>query len=318
MNPVSRRIVLKTLFASAALALGPARLVRAQTPGELRLGWQKGGDLAVVRARGTLDRALAQRGVSVRWIEFPAGPQMLEALAVGSIDLGEVGETPPVFSQAAGAELRYVANRPPSPREEALLVPQNSPLRTVADLAGKRVVLNKGSNVHYLLLRLLETAGLSYRDVKTVFLPPADARSAFERGAVDAWVIWEPFASAAEMQIGARRLADATGAAANHNFMIAARAFTEKAPDLLRYVLGALQEECRWIGAHVDESARIAAPQLGLSTEIVQRAFRNYAFGLEWPLSESVVQSQQRIADAFYALGLLPRPVSVRDVVWAG
>lgn len=318
MNPVSRRTVLKTLFASAALALGPARLVRAQTPGELRLGWQKGSDLAVVRARGTFDRALAQRGVSVRWIEFPAGPQMLEALAVGSIDLGEVGETPPVFSQAAGAELRYVANRPPSPREEALLVPQNSPLRTVAELAGKRVVLNKGSNVHYLLLRLLESAGLSYRDVKTVFLPLADARSAFERGAVDAWVIWEPFASAAEVQIGAWRLADATGAAANHNFMIATRAFTENAPDLLRQVLGALQEECRWIGAHVDESARIAAPQLGLSTEIVQRAFRNYAFGLEWPLSESVVQSQQRIADAFYALGLLPRPVSVRDVVWAG
>lgn len=318
MNPVSRRTVLKTLFVSAALALGPTRFVRAQTPGELRLGWQKGSVLAVMRARGTLDRALAQGGVSVRWIEFPAGPQMLEALAVGSIDLGEVGETPPVFSQAAGAELRYVANRPPSPREEALLVPQDSPLRTVAQLAGKRVALNKGSNVHYLLLRLLENAGLSYRDVKTAFLPPADARSAFERGAVDAWVIWEPFASAAEVQIGARRLADATGAAANHDFMIATRAFTENAPDLLRQVLGALQEEYRWIGVHVDESARIAAPQLGLSTEIVQRAFQNYAFGLEWPLSESVVQNQQRIADAFRALGLLPRPVSVRDVVWAG
>jgi sulfonate transport system substrate-binding protein len=150
MNPVSRRTVLKTLLASAALVTGPTRLVQAQMPAELRLGWQKGSDLAVVRARGVIERLLAQRAVAVRWVEFPAGPQMLEALAVGSIDLGEVGETPPVFSQAAGAELRYVANRPPSPHEEALLVPQASPVRTVADLSGKRVSLNKGSNVHYL------------------------------------------------------------------------------------------------------------------------------------------------------------------------
>jgi sulfonate transport system substrate-binding protein len=115
-----------------------------------------------------------------------------------------VGEAPPIFAQAAGANLVYVANEPPSPRSEAIVVPGDSGLKTVAQLKGKKIALNKGSNVHYLLVRAIEKAGLKYSDITPVYLPPADARAAFERGSVDAWVIWDPLLAAAEKQLGAR------------------------------------------------------------------------------------------------------------------
>ena len=123
-------------------------------------------------AKGRLEKRLAAQGVNVQWTEFPGGPQLLEGLNVGSIDFGVTGETPPVFAQAAGADLLYVAYEPPAPTSEAILVPKDSPIKSVAELKGKKIVLNKGSNVHYLLVRALEDAGLKYTDVQTVFLPP--------------------------------------------------------------------------------------------------------------------------------------------------
>lgn len=158
----------------------------------LRIGYQKYGTLVLLKARGTLEKRLAEDGVKVQWTEFPGGPQLLEGLNVGSIDFGVTGETPPVFAQAAGADLLYVAYEPPAPTSEAILLPKDSPIRSVAELKGRKVALNKGSNVHYLLVRALEQAGLKYSDIQPVYLPPADARAAFERHSVDAWVIWDP------------------------------------------------------------------------------------------------------------------------------
>lgn len=181
-----RRFVLKSLLAAAAAPLALSTPVAFANTPEIRIGWQKGSTLSIVKARGNLEARLKAEGVKVTWTEFPAGPQMLEGLNVGSIDIGVVGETPPVFAQAAGADLVYVGNEPPAPRAEKVLVPKDSPIRTLADLKGKRVVLNKGSNVHYLLVKALESAKLQYGDVQVAFLPPADARAAFERGSVDA------------------------------------------------------------------------------------------------------------------------------------
>ena len=138
---------------------------------ELRIGYQKSASLFVLqKAQGTLEKRLAPQGVAVKWVEFPAGPQLLEGLNVGAIDVGFVGEAPPIFAQAAGARFVYVGNDPASPTTEAIVVPKDSPLKTVADLKGKRIALNKGSNVHYLLVKLLEKNGLKYADVTPVFL----------------------------------------------------------------------------------------------------------------------------------------------------
>ncbi len=226
-------------LSSAALALATGLLAtpaHAQSNAgnlkELRIGYQKYGTLVILKARGTLDKRLADKGIAVKWSEFPFGPPLLEAINVGSIDVGTVGESPPVFAQAAGADLVYVGNEPPAPGAEALLVPKDSPIRSVAELKGKKIAVAKGFNANYLLVKLLENAGLKYSDVEVVYLAPADARAAFESGRVAAWSIWDPFLAAAEKQLSARVLADGRGAVANHQFYLAARAFAEKHPSL--------------------------------------------------------------------------------------
>lgn len=155
----------------------------------VRVGYQKYGNLILLKGKGTLERKLAPLGFKVEWKEFPSGPPLLEALNVDAIDFGHAGESPPIFGQAAGAQFLYVAHEPPAPKGEAILVPKTSPITQVADLKGKKVAFNKGSNVHYLLVKALEKASLKYADIEPVFLAPADARAAFERGSVDAWVM---------------------------------------------------------------------------------------------------------------------------------
>src|SRR5690606_36750662 len=163
---------------------------------------------------------------------------------VGSVDYGVTGETPPVFAQAADADLLYVAHEPPAPTGEAILVPKDSPLRSVAEHKGKKVALNKGSNVHYLLVRALQDAGLKYSDIQPVHLPPADARAAFERGSVDGWVIWDPVQAAAERQLHACSLRDGTGLVVNHQFYLATRRYAQQNPQ----VVSILVEEIRTVG----------------------------------------------------------------------
>ena len=192
----------------------------------VRIGFQKYGKLVLLKSKGTLEPKLAADGYKVVWTEFPSGPPLLEALNVGAIDFGNTGEAPPIFAQAAGAPIQYVAYEPPAPKGEAILVPKDSPLKSVADLKGKKVALNKGSNVHYFLIRALEQAGVAYSDIQPTFLAPADARAAFDSGAVDAWAIWDPFYAAAQAATGARTLADGTGLVSNHQFFLSEKKFT--------------------------------------------------------------------------------------------
>jgi sulfonate transport system substrate-binding protein len=305
----------RALLAAAILpALGVARAQPARP--ELRIGFQKGASLLVLqKSRGSIERKLAPLGFGVKWVEFPAGPQLLEGLNLGSVDLGFVGEAPPIFAQAAGARFYYVGHDPAAPRAEALVVPRDSTLRRVADLKGRKVALNKGSNVHYLLVRLLEREGLKLSDITPVYLPPADARAAFESRNVDAWVIWDPFTAAAEHQIGARVLADASGVASNHQFYLGQRAFVDRNPQVIRAVFDDSVEQGRWLKANLREAARSIAPLQGLSPEVVEASLRRYEFGVR-PLSDAVVAEQQRIADTFLALKLIPRAISVREATW--
>ena len=315
---LSRRTTLGLLFAAAAgvMAAGMPAAAQAQAKGELqvRIGYQKYGTLTLLKGRGTLEKRLAEQGVGVKWTEFPAGPVLLEGLNVGSIDFGTVGEAPPIFAQAAGANLVYVGNEPASPASEAIVVPKGSSLRTLADLKGKKVALNKGSNVHYLLLKALEKAGVAYADIQPVFLPPADARAAFERGSVDAWAIWDPFLAAAEKQLGARVLADGKGLVANYQFYLASRTYAEKNPEILRIVLDEVAKVDDWGRSNPDEVATILAAQTGLGKDVVALAASRYAYGVK-PVSVDVIASQQRVADAFSGLKLIPKPIVVKDAL---
>jgi sulfonate transport system substrate-binding protein len=316
-HPFLRRSWLqRSVCIGAALGLAAAWLpATAQHKTEtLRIGYQKYGTLTVLKARGDLDKRLASQGIEVKWTEFPAGPQLLEGLNVGSIDFGTVGEAPPIFAQAAGADLVYVANQPPAPAAEAIVVPKDSTLKLVAELKGKKVALNKGSNVHYLLLKALEKAGLRYGDVQAVFLPPADARAAFERGAVDAWVIWDPFLAAAEKQLGAKVLADGRGLVANHQFYLAARAYADKRPQVIQAIVEELAKLDRWAEGNAREVATLLAPQIGLDVGIAEVAASRFAYGIV-PIDAAVAAEQQKIADAFAELKLIPKPIRIRNAL---
>jgi len=307
-----RRRTLGLLFAAASIPLAAGLPAHAAAPKEVRIGYQKYGTLTLLKGRGTLEKRLAEKNITVKWTEFPAGPQLLEGLNVGSIDFGTVGEAPPIFAQAAGANLVYVGNEPPSPGSEAIVVPKGSALRSLADLKGKKIALNKGSNVHFLLVKALEKAGIAYADIQPVYLPPADARAAFERGAVDAWVIWDPFLAAAEKQLGARVLVDGKGLVANHQFYLASRGFAQQNPELVRIVLDELARVDEWGRTHPQEVAVILSAQTGLSNDVVALAGQRYSYGVK-PVTPEVLKAQQDIADAFHKLKLIPKPIVVRD-----
>lgn len=318
LSSAGRRRLLQSFGAAAgAASLGvwpSAALAQAGAKEPLRIGFQKYGTLTVLKARGDLEKRLAPQGIAVQWVEFPAGPQLLEGLNVGSIDFGTVGEAPPIFAQAAGAPIVYVANQPPAPAAEAILVPKDSPLKSVAELKGKKVALNKGSNVHYLLVKALEKAGVKYADVNVIFLPPADARAAFERGSVDAWVIWDPFFAAAEQQLGAKILADGTGLVSNHQFYLASRSYADKQPQVVAAIIDELVKLDAWAVKDAKAVAQVLAPQIGLSPEITEASARRFAYGIK-PISAEVAAEQQKIADAFFELKLIPKPVKVADAL---
>ncbi|KVK83631.1 ABC transporter substrate-binding protein [Burkholderia cepacia] len=312
-NPHRRQWLQGAAAGLAGLALGPLAGLpaHAQDSGtRLRVGFQKYGNFVVLKARGTLEKRLASQGVTVQWLEFPAGPQLLEGLNAGAIDVGTVGETPPIFAQAGGVDFVYIGNEPPAPQGEAIVVLPDSPIRNVAQLRGKKVAFNKGSNVHYLLVKALEHAGLTYADIQPIYLTPADARAAFVQRNVDAWVIWDPYLAAAERQIGARVIANGEGLVRNTQYYLAARKYAAAHPQVLRALLDEVDAVDRWARDHVTEVATQLSPLVGLDAPTLEVALKRAGYGVQ-PISDATLAYQQNIADAFSALKLIPGKLSV-------
>ena len=307
-NTLSRRQLLAAALASTALGTSGAAF--AQQPGRvLRVGHQKGW-LSIIKARGTLEKRLSPLGVSITWTEFNAGPVQLEALNVGAIDFGDVGEAPPIFAQAAGAPLVYAGATVPRPKLEAVIVPKDSLIKTVADLKGKKIAFNKGSNVHYFLVKLLEKNGLKYSDVQPIFLPPADARAAFQKGAVDAWIIWDPFLAAAQKTLDARLLVDATGVVNNRSYYFSSRDFASQNADVLKIAIEELNAIDSWASKNKTAAAGELAAVLGLDKSITELYLSRAAFGTA-PVTHEILAEQQVIADAFFELKLIPKKLNL-------
>ncbi|WDD90684.1 sulfonate ABC transporter substrate-binding protein (plasmid) [Burkholderia sp. FERM BP-3421] len=302
-----RRFVGAGLAWSAAVAAGTAHATT--DPHTLRIGYQK-GPLSLLKARGTLERKLAPLGAKVTWTEFPSGPPQLEALNAGAIDFGDVGEAPPIFALAAGAPLVYGAQGVARPSSEAVVVPKTSTVKTFAGLRGKRIALTKGSNTHFLLVRLLQAAGLGYTDVTPVWLSPVDARAAFERGAVDAWIIWDPFLAAVQQSFGARIIADGTGLVENRVYYFTSRSYATGHAEVLRTTLGEVAALERWLDANRGPAAAEFAKLWGIPEPTVALAFQRTRFGIE-PITPAALAYQQKLSDVFYRTGLLPKPVQV-------
>lgn len=278
----------------------------------VRLGYQKVGSPFLLKERSQrLQARLAAAGARAEWVEFQAGPPLLEAMRGAGVDIGYTGEAPPIFAQAGGVPFVYVASDPPSPHAEAILVAADSAIKRPRDLKGKRVALNRGSNVHYLLLRALEHEGLSIADVTPVYLAPPDARTAFQSHEVDAWVIWDPFLAAAEQQ-GARRLVDGEGLVANRFYYLARREFATSHPALLEIVLDEFREVSSWAATQPEQAARLLAGASGVPYEALLASERRHVYGVQ-PITPAVLDEQQAIANAFLKLAIIPREIRTHE-----
>ncbi|WP_180088656.1 sulfonate ABC transporter substrate-binding protein [Acinetobacter sp. YH12219] len=309
----TKTLVLSTAVVGAMMMSGCGKK-EAEENVTLNIGFQKYGLLPILKERGTLETALKSQGVNIKWVEFPAGPQLLEGLNVGSVSFGEVGEAPPIFAQAAQTDLVYIANQPAVPKAEALIVQKDSAIHSIQDLKGKRVALNKGSNVHYLLLKLLEANQLKFSDINVVYLPPADARAAFEKGAVDAWVIWDPFLSAAEHQLNARTIANGENLVKNYQFYLADRKFAQENPKVLQAVVNELNLTTQWVSKNQDEAAKLLEGKTGLGLDVLKTSISRLGNQVT-PITAQVAQEQQQVADAFYNEKLIPNKLNIESAI---
>jgi sulfonate transport system substrate-binding protein len=252
----------------------------------------------------------------ITWDEFPAGPQLLEALSVGSLEFGLTGDSPPVFAQAAGKDLVYVGVEPPKPDSSAILVLGDSPIRNLAELKGKKIALQKGSSAHYLLVRAVDKAGLKWDDIQPIYLAPADARAAFERKSVDAWAIWDPFYAAIELAIKPRVLATGRDLSSNNSFYLASRPFATQHAQTRAALFEELTRADALVQSDRKQAIKLVSDFSGLDAGVVSLFIQRRPVSPVGPLNAAAIADQQRVADAFLRLGLIPRAVKVADIVW--
>jgi len=310
---ITRRTIVTGALSLASLAAVSARA--EDKPAEIRIGTQKGGFFPAIRQRHTIDDAFRPLGIEIKWVDFQFGPPLLEAINAGSVDFGFVGDTPPIFAQAGGAAIRYVAVVKSDGNNQAIIVPNNSPIRTVADLRGKRIAFGKGSSAHNLLVTALENAGIAWSDITPAPLAPADATAAFAKGAVDAWSIWDPYLALAELKDHARVIAFDKDVHRPNAFYISRSDFLEKYPAQVARLNTLFASEGVWADGHHEEVAKAQAEATGVDIEAVRRFVDRSNYRVV-PVDDEVVGSQQAVADRFARLGLIPKPVKVSDIVW--
>jgi len=310
---MKRREFLELSAAGAFAALSSR--ARAQAPvKEIRIGYQKTGVLVIARQQAVLEKQFAAQQVAVKWIEFTSGPPLLEAMSTGSVDFGSVGDTPPIFAQAANANITYVAGSPIT-NGQGILVPANSSIRTIADLRGIRIGFAKGTSAHNVLIATLEKAGLAYEDITPVYLSPPDAGAAFANGSIEAWAIWDPYFAIGEKRQNGRILVNAREVAKTNSFYLANRDFANGNVQRTREVIKGLTEAAQWAESHRDVVANslAAVTAVPLDVQIVAANRASFVIG---PVTDEIIDTQQAVADRFYKLGFIPRQIVIRDIVW--
>ncbi|MFN6570289.1 sulfonate ABC transporter substrate-binding protein [Dendronalium sp. ChiSLP03b] len=279
----------------------------------LRMGYQQAGDL--VRVSGVLEKRLEPLGIKVEWLQFAQGPQLMEGMNVGKIDLGSVGDTPPIFAQAAGANIVYVVGRSPATgKGSAIAVPPESPLKELKDIKGQKVNFQKGSASHYFILRALDEIGLKYEDIQVISMSSIEARDAFLQGQIPVIVFGDPHLAIAEKQGRVRVLRTGEGLDSPGGYYIAGRKFATENPELLRIVIKEMHKIGKWAEEHPQETAKLLAPKTKLALDIQEKVVRRSSFQLT-PMDAKRIKEQQRVIDYFYKNGLLPKPLNIQETL---
>ena len=309
---ITRRTFGTGLAGMAMVAWAPR--VSAAGVSEVRIGFQKTNLPVVAQRQRTIETALGP-DVAVKWVEFAAGPPLVEALNVGAIDLGWTGDAPPIFGQAAGAAIAYVAALPPNGLGEGIVTKTDSGISTVADLKGRTVAVGKGTSAHNLLVAAVEAAGLAYGDITVNFLAPADGAAAFAAGQVDAWSVWDPFLAIAETRYEPKVLVRGSDILKVNTYFLGNRAFVDANPETVEAVLAGLKDAAAWADAHRPEVAQALHEVTGVPIEAQRLAADRAEFGI-FQITPEIIANQQETADRFFRLGLIPKEITVAEAVW--
>jgi sulfonate transport system substrate-binding protein len=255
--------------------------------------------------------------VKVEWSQFAQGPQLMEAMNVNKIDLGSVGETPPIFAQASGATIVYIAGRrltSNSGAGSAIVVPKGSPIKTLAEIKGQKVIFQKGSASHYFILKALEEVGLKYSDIQVLSMPNVEARGAFIQGNIPVWVTGDPHLALVEKIHGARVLRDSRNIGTPGGYYVATREFAKDNPELVKIILAEIEKNGEWAEANRKEVAKLVAPILKIDLPIQEIISSRANFRLK-AITPDLMKDQQRIADLFYNEKILPKKIDVQEAL---
>jgi sulfonate transport system substrate-binding protein len=282
----------------------------------VRFSYQRSSTLlSLLKADGTLEKRFAEKGFGVSWHLFD---NVISPMTAGAVDVhADVADAVPIFTQSARAPLTFYAREIGSPSAEAIVVLADSPIRTIQDLKGKSVAVNRGSGSHFILAAALKCAGLSFADIKPAYLAPSDSVAAFERRSVDALAIWDPFLAILESKIPTRTLADATGLSHYHRYYSANASFVDAHPDLVAIVFDALVDTGRWVRANPKEAAVKLAPLWGgVPLPVVETVEHRRTYDVQ-PIDRQALGDQQAIADTFLGAGLIPAHIDATDIaIW--
>ncbi|WP_210586162.1 ABC transporter substrate-binding protein [Streptomyces sp. GESEQ-35] len=274
----------------------------------LNVGDQKGGSEAILRAAGELK----DLNYKIKWSTFTSGPPLLEAVNAKAVDIGGVGNTPPVFAAGAGSKVTVVAAWHGTSEGDAVLVPDGSALKKTEDLKGKSVAVAQGSSAHYQLVASLKAAGLTLSDVQVKYLQPADALAAFTSGRVDAWAVWDPYTSQVLQAKQGTVLTTGEGVTNGLSFQVAAPSALQdsKKTAAIEDYLGRLRRAYDWVYDHPDEWAKVWSKETGLPYEVALASVkRTNASRVAVAVDKPLIASEQEIADTFTDLKLIPRQV---------
>ena len=281
----------------------------------LRMGFQQAGDL--VKVTGVLEKRLEPLGIKVEWAQFVQGPQLMEAMNADKIDIGSVGETPPIFAQAIGAQIVYIVGSKTTPqtgRSSVIAVPPESPIQKVEDIKGQEVYFQKASASHYFILRALQDVGLSIKDIKVKSIPNVEARAAFIEGKIPVWVSGDPHYAIAEKMGRIRVIRDSVGIDSPGGYYVGRRQFALENPELLKIVIEEIDKIEQWADANRVEVAKLIAPEQKLELDVMQKVIDRRTFGRR-AIGPELIKEQQRVADVFFENNLIPKKVNIQEAL---
>ncbi len=276
----------------------------------LRVGDQKGNTQAVMEAAGVLK----DLPYKIEWKEFAAAAPLLEALGASAIDTGLVGDAPFTFAAAANVPAKAIAAIRQSEEGLAILVPENSPIKSFEDLRGKKIATGRGSVGHRLILAALAAKGWAAGDVQLVYLAPSDAKVAYSQGSVDAWSTWEPYVSQEEVLFKARRVLTGEGLTPGLSFTVATpEAIRDKRAALEDFV-SRLTAARAWSRDHVESYAETWGRLMNIPPAVAVNWLRRARIRIA-PIDDAVVTDEQKTIELYFNSGLIKQKLDASGLV---